>query len=88
MHILHLREQLSQEIARIPDDRLGEVFSVVHFFRLGLESIAGDSPSPKRRSPSPRLANQGAQLLGDDQEPAITLEEWGSLYRDKENPRP
>ncbi|MBK1642146.1 hypothetical protein CKO12_09705 [Chromatium okenii] len=30
----------------------------------------------KRRQPSPRLANQGARLQGDDIQPAIALEDW------------
>lgn len=30
--------------------------------------------------PSPKLAYQGAQLLGDDIAPAIAIEEWGDLY--------
>lgn len=35
---------------------------------------------PHRRKPSPRLANQGASLQGDDMKPAIPLEDWGTLY--------
>lgn len=35
---------------------------------------------PHRRKPSPRLANQGASLQGDDMSPAIPLEDWGPHY--------
>jgi hypothetical protein len=37
-------------------------------------------PLPQRRKPSPRLANQGAQLHGDDMAPAIPLADWGAIY--------
>lgn len=37
-------------------------------------------PSTSRRKPSPRLANQGARLLGNDMTPAIPLQDWGDLY--------
>jgi hypothetical protein len=33
-----LREKLITEIQRIPDNRLREIFDVIHFFRLGLDS--------------------------------------------------
>lgn len=32
-----LREQLITEIQHIPDDRLQEIFDLIHFFRLGLQ---------------------------------------------------
>ena len=39
-----LREQLITEIQRIPDSRLQEVFDVIHFFRLGLDSEKAYKP--------------------------------------------
>ncbi len=36
--MLTLREQLMTEIHHIPDDRLQEIFNLIHFFRLGLQS--------------------------------------------------
>ncbi len=36
--------------------------------------------SPQRRKPSPRLANQGASLHGDDMKPAISAEDRGPLH--------
>ena len=39
-----LREQLITEIQRIPDSRLQEIFDVIHFFRLGLDSVQSDKP--------------------------------------------
>ena len=74
------RQQLVSEIERIPDDRLDEVFDVLHYFRLGLESSARSAPPTRCRQPSPRLARQGARLNGDDMAPAIAQEDWGSLY--------
>lgn len=38
------RQQLSEEIASIPDDKIAEVFSIVHRYRVDLESApAGGS---------------------------------------------
>lgn len=72
-----LREELAQEFQRIPDERLGEVVSFLH--RLGLKDEPEERPSPKRRQPSPRLACQGARLLGDDLAPVIPPEDWRVL---------
>ncbi|MGH8558291.1 MAG: hypothetical protein ACRESZ_12685 [Methylococcales bacterium] len=41
-----------------------------------------------RHKPSPKLAYQGAKLLGDDLAPAIALEEWGDLFRNNDSARP
>jgi hypothetical protein len=80
MTTAEIRQQLASEIDRIPDDRLGEVFDVLHYFRLGLE--ASSRPSGHRRHrPSSRLAGQGARLNGDLMAPAIPLDDWGDLYR-------
>ena len=80
MTIAEIRESLAREIERIPDDRLGEVFNVLHYFRIGLESTACPAAPAKRHRPSARLAGQGARLRGDDMIPAIPLEDWGGLY--------
>jgi hypothetical protein len=38
------RQQLSEEIASIPDDKIAEVFNIVYRYRIDLESApAGDS---------------------------------------------
>ena len=79
MTTTEIRRKLAQEIDSIPDERIAEVFDVLHYFRLGLESSA--HPATRRRRPSPRLAGQGAHLQGDDMAPAIPLEDWGELYR-------
>jgi hypothetical protein len=33
-----LRDKVIEEIGRIPEDRLAELFDFVHFFRIGLEA--------------------------------------------------
>lgn len=81
MPATEIRQQLVREIERIPDDRLNEVFDVLHYFRLGLESSARPA-APLRHQPSPRLAGQGARLNGNDMAPAIPLEDWGDLYQE------
>ena len=88
MTTTQLREQVIQEIDRIPADRLGEVYTVLHFFRVGIESSTEqESPAPRRR-PSPRLAHGGARLIGDDLAPAIPLEDWGKLYEGSTGTQP
>jgi hypothetical protein len=41
-----LRERIAEEIGRLPESRLAEVFNLLHFFRMGVESAqsanAGD----------------------------------------------
>jgi hypothetical protein len=44
-----LRQQLITEIQRIPDNRLREIFDVIHFFRLGLDSAQADKPGNVRQ---------------------------------------
>ncbi len=79
MTTTEIRQRLALEMNRIPDDRLREVFDVLHYFRLGLESAAGPM-TIRRRRPSPRLAWQGARIHGDDLAPAIPLGDWGNLF--------
>lgn len=74
-----LREKLIQEIQRIPENRLLELLDVLHYFRVGLETEFHPSGNVPFRSPSPRLANQGATLQGDDMAPAINPEDWEKL---------
>jgi len=38
-----LREQLIEEIQQIPDERLPEIFDLIHFFRLGLDNVPAKS---------------------------------------------
>jgi len=38
-----LREQLIEEIQQIPDERLPEIFDLIHFVRLGLDSMPAKS---------------------------------------------
>jgi hypothetical protein len=35
-----LREKMIEEIARIPESKLSELYDVIHIFRIGLDSIA------------------------------------------------
>lgn len=55
-----LREQLITEIQRIPDNRLREIFDVIHFFRLGLDS----AQTNKQESPVFTKSGKGVKLGG------------------------
>ena len=42
-----LHDRLADEIGKIPESRLAEVFDFIHYFRLGLETTGKDAkPSP------------------------------------------
>ena len=34
-----LRRKVLEEINRVPEEKLGEVYEVIHFFRLGVETL-------------------------------------------------
>ena len=38
------REKLIAEVNRIPDDKLAEVYPILHYYRLGLESTQKPPP--------------------------------------------
>lgn len=44
-----LQDRLAEEIRKIPESRLAEVFDFVHYFRLGLEA-AEKEPQPGTRN--------------------------------------
>jgi hypothetical protein len=46
-----------------------------------LDSAREQARVKSTHSPSPRLANQGAKLHGDDVEPVFSPSDWGDLYR-------
>ncbi|MFP4396287.1 MAG: hypothetical protein ACLFTI_13605 [Anaerolineales bacterium] len=42
------REKLITEVNRIPDDKLAEVYTLLHYYRLGLESTQKQPPDVMR----------------------------------------
>lgn len=58
---------------QLPKQYWGQVVEII-VLRKGTEF-----PITRHR-PSPKLANQGAKLLGDDIAPAFAAEEWGELF--------
>lgn len=40
MTSMELRERLLDEIQRIPDTRIAEIFDLIHFFRIGLAAAS------------------------------------------------
>jgi hypothetical protein len=58
-----LREQLMLEIQHIPENRLREIFDVIHFFRLGLDSVQVDNML-NARSGSITKSAKGIKLGG------------------------
>jgi hypothetical protein len=78
-----LREQLMAEIQRIPDNRLREIFDVIHFFRLGLDSAQMDKPGNVRQfSKSGKgvklggLVDKGYRIPDDFNKPLADLAEY------------
>jgi len=45
-----------------------------------LDTVPKPAIGQTKHRPSPRLANRGAKLHGDDIAPALSLSEWGGLY--------
>ena len=43
-----LQEQLIEEIKQIPSEKLGEIYDLVHYFRLGLAQEQTTSPAQQR----------------------------------------
>ncbi|MDX8129872.1 hypothetical protein JWZ98_06000 [Methylomonas sp. EFPC1] len=46
-----LQQQLIEEIKQIPSDKLGEIYDLVHYFRLGLEREASQPAATGQRRP-------------------------------------
>ena len=47
MTTIELRERLLDEIQRIPDTRIAEVFDLIHFFRIGLAAVPPRAETPE-----------------------------------------
>lgn len=47
MENLFTREQVVREIELMPEEYLGDVYRLLHFFRLGLKSEKSESRQPK-----------------------------------------
>ena len=43
-----LRQKISEEIGHIPDDKIEELYDVIHFFRIGVESLRKGAKSSRR----------------------------------------
>jgi hypothetical protein len=67
-----LREKLITEIQHIPDSRLQEIFDVIHYFRLGLNSAQAEKPVDIRQF-------AGAWADMDD----TLFAEWDAEWRER-----
>ena len=41
-----LQQQIMQEIQNIPDDKLAEIYDLIHYFRLGLDKEIASERKP------------------------------------------
>ncbi|MBK1702385.1 hypothetical protein [Thiococcus pfennigii] len=62
---------------KLPEPHRGQHARVIVLLPSPAEAGAG-KPGLRHR-PSPRLANKGARIHGDDLAPAFSDEEWGDL---------
>lgn len=46
MTSMELRERLLDEIQRIPDTKIAEIFDLIHFFRIGLATVPHEAEAP------------------------------------------
>jgi hypothetical protein len=48
MKTFDLHEKVMEEIRQIPENRLPEIYSLIHYFRLGLEADGKDAKNTMR----------------------------------------
>ncbi len=60
MTTLLLKEQLEQEINLIPEQQLTELFKVIHYFRLGIESTKPIKPVQQQTAQTTSIRNNPA----------------------------
>lgn len=46
MSVSTLQEQMLEEIKRIPEDKLSELYDFIHFFRIGIETTNSGQQHP------------------------------------------
>lgn len=39
MSVSALRSKVIEEVQRVPEEKLGEIYEFIHFFRLGVETV-------------------------------------------------
>ncbi len=60
MTTLLIKEQLQHEINLIPEQQLTELFKVIHFFRLGIESTNPIKPVQQQTAQTTSIRNNPA----------------------------
>lgn len=61
-----LQEQLIEEIKQIPNEKLAEIYDLIHYFRLGLVQ---EKPAPSIKQRPIGLAKGSVQIPADFFEP-------------------
>lgn len=53
-----LLQQIMQELQALPEDKLAEIYDLIHYFRLGLTQARDQSPAASEAKPrTPGLLN-------------------------------
>jgi hypothetical protein len=69
-----IQEQIIDEIRQIPDEKLVEVYDLIHYFRLGLLHEKRIHPATDERYPL-----RGLPLQFDNPTGPVALEDWEVL---------
>lgn len=69
-----LQEQLIDEIRQIPDEKLAEVYDLIHYFRLGLLHEKRIHPSTGERYPL-----RGKPIHFENPTEPVDFEDWEIL---------
>lgn len=68
-----LQQQLLEEIAQIPEDKLAEIYDLIHYFRLGL---AQENPKTAQKSPKFGFAKGTFKMTADFDEPLEDFKDY------------
>jgi hypothetical protein len=69
-----IQEQIIDEIRQIPDEKLVEVYDLIHYFRLGLLHEKRTQPATGERYPL-----RGKPIHFEEPAEPVALEDWDVL---------
>jgi hypothetical protein len=69
-----IQEQIIEEIRQIPDEKLIEVYDLIHYFRLGLLHEKRNHPANEEHYPL-----RGKPIHLEDPTEPVALEDWEVL---------
>jgi len=71
--VMPLQQQLIEELEQIPDDKLAEIYNLIHYFRLGL---AQEKQKTVQRKPKFGFAKGTFKMAEDFDEPLDDFKDY------------